>query len=405
MADHLDRRLAAARSALLAQIRQPELDVVRSRAVHLRRRRDGLAAAASALALAVVVGLGTLVSGGAGPGPAPVATAGTDGTRWSGAGLTVYGLDGPVLDLPGTITDVEFLDTEHGFALAADCLAASCALALASTDDGGHTWVRVDLPTTTTTTTVAGVPRLVAVSEGLFLAAPEQTWYRRTGGTGWQAVNTPGPDVASVPAGGRLGLWPDACGGQVVVWSGDSQRARLAGGPDLTVCSVLARPAADGAWWVGGRRDDGPAVAVSRDDGRTWTVTRLADGPGTAVLSALGNRVFATVVTDRGGDPYPQTQTTHTIYRSVDSGPFTPYLTTPATLIGDVVPLLDGRLLVAGPDWQVSDGAAFVPAGGSLPWLRQFARTPGAWVAYDLFRGGWAAVSSDGVTWHKLNLR
>src|SRR4051794_26697968 len=140
MADHLDRRLAAARSALLAQIRQPELDVVRSRAVHLRRRRDGLAAAASALALAVVVGLGTLVSGGAGPGPAPVATAGTDGTRWSGAGLTVYGLDGPVLDLPGTITDVEFLDTEHGFALAADCLGASCALALASTDDGGHTW-------------------------------------------------------------------------------------------------------------------------------------------------------------------------------------------------------------------------------------------------------------------------
>jgi hypothetical protein len=77
------------------------------------------------------------------------------------------------------------------------------------------------------------------------------------------------------------------------------------------------------------------------------------------------------------------------------------------TVVGDVVPLLDGRLVTAGPDWQIT-GAPGTPlerAGGSLPWVYRIARTPGGWVAYNLFKAGWAAVSADGETWQKLNLR
>jgi hypothetical protein len=403
MGDGLDRQLATTRDCLQRQIRQPELARVRARADQLRHRRAGLTGAASVLALVLVIGLAAVFVGGLHRGPEPVATSGPDGSRWSGGGLTVFGLNGPVLDLPGTLADVEFADPDDGYALAVDCPADPCTLALAGTNDAGHTWTREALPTTTAR--AADVPRLMAVDGGLFLAGPDTAWYRPTGGTGWQSVANADPDLEAVPAGGRLGLWPDTCGGDLLAWQSSGRRARLAGAPGLTVCSVAVRPGADGAWWVGGRQDDAPTVAVSRDDGRTWIVIRLPAGPGTAVLSALGNRVFATVVTERGGDPYPETLTVPAVYRSVDSGPFTPYLTTPATLIGDVVPLLDGRLLAAGPDWQLTDGSAFTPVGGSLPWLRRFARTPGAWVAYDLFRGGWAAVSTDGVTWQKLNLR
>ena len=145
---------------------------------------------------------------------------------------------------------------------------------------------------------------------------------------------------------------------------------------------------------------------MSRDDGRTWRVSRLP-GTGTAEVSTLGNRVYASVVTARGGEPYPEDRRLESVYRGVDGGPFESYVDEPTTVVGDLVPLLDDRLLLAGPDWQVSAGRgeAFVRPDGSLPWVYRFDRTPGGWVAYNLFKDGWAAVSTNGTDWRKLTLR
>jgi hypothetical protein len=84
----------------------------------------------------------------------------------------------------------------------------------------------------------------------------------------------------------------------------------------------------------------------------------------------------------------------------------------PATLAGEAVPLLDGRLLVTttAREWYVSDdaGATFAEARGGLPVVGPLRRTWAGYVAYDLFGGepaGWAAFSSDGSTWRKLHIR
>jgi hypothetical protein len=73
-----------------------------------------------------------------------------------------------------------------------------------------------------------------------------------------------------------------------------------------------------------------------------------------------------------------------------------------------MVPLLDGRLLVAGTDqrWYASadDGRTFTRAEGTLPAVGRLARTTAGYVAYDLFGGGWAAYSPDGATWRKLQI-
>jgi hypothetical protein len=409
MPDRLDRALGATRDSLQCEIRTPDLAPVRARARQLRRRRTGLTVAASALALLLVIGLGTALAGGFGAdrGPQPAASNDPSGTLWQGAGVVMHGLDGAVLDLPGTLVDVAFADADHGYALAADCTGSPCPLAVAATVDGGHVWTAWDPPVASAPAT--GLPRLIAVAGGLFLVTADDpasgAWFRKSDVDGWTAAPLAGP--APVTGGGALRLVPDGCGGQLYGWTPDGRYARLPTPPPLTACAVTATPSSDGSWWVGGRSaaDDAPAVAVSHDRGVTWTVTVLPAGPGTAIVSVLGNRVFATVVTDRGGDPYPETKILSAGYRSVDGGPFATYLTEPSTIIGDVVPLLDGRLLAAGPDWQVCDGTTFTRAGGSLPWVRRFARTPGVWVAYDLFRGGWAAVSTNGQDWQKLNVR
>ncbi|HEX5597432.1 MAG TPA: sialidase family protein, partial [Micromonosporaceae bacterium] len=80
----------------------------------------------------------------------------------------------------------------------------------------------------------------------------------------------------------------------------------------------------------------------------------------------------------------------------------------PQSLAGAMVPLLDGRLLVAGGDrrWYISadDGATFTRAEGNLPAVGRLARTSAGYIAYDLFGGGWAAFSSDGSAWRKLQI-
>jgi hypothetical protein len=404
--DTLDDRLKEARSDLLREIRLPELAHVRARAGRIRRRRNRLTAAASALALLLVVGLGTALINGRATAPDPAASQDPTGTVWRGGGLTLLGLNGPVLDQPGDLIDVEFADADHGYALSADCGGGSsiCRFALATSADGGRTWTPWPLPFEQASSS-RPPPSLFAVGDGLVLRTDIESWFASRDDPRWWSVRLDEPAVDTIPPGARLSE-PADCGGPLTVWRANLTEAPLATSPDMIVCSVTR---SGGSWWVAGRTADAtaPAVGVSDDAGATWTVTALPAGDGVAQVSVRGNQVYASVVLPRGGNPYPETQTVTAVYLSVDNGPFTARMTDAGTVVGDVVPLSDGRLVAAGPDWQISTGdrGSWQRAGGSLPWVHRIALTPGGWVAYDLFHQGWAAVSYDGETWQKINVR
>ena len=410
----LDQHLEATRDDLLRQIQIPELAAVKARAASIRRRRRGLAAGGAALACLVVLGTGTVLLGDAVRGPdrgQPVASdSGPAGLYWRGGGLTMLGLNGTVLDQPGDLRDIQFADSRHGYALSAQCdrdATRPCALAVASTTDGGRTWI--DLPLPVAQAPADRLPSIVAVgADGLVLVG-DTVWFGHRGG-GWQqrTVDTRAT-VAAMPNGGRLELVSNDVGyaaPTVAVWSADGSLARLSVQPGMAVHWVASAPAADGAWWVGGTLGGAPAVGVTRDAGRTWKVTPLAGATSDAwaQVSTLGSDAYATVVSPRGGDP--GVLTIHAVYRSPAGGPFTPYASMIGTLVGDIVPLLDGRLVAAGPNWYVNAGrdSALKPAGGSMPWVGRVERTAGGWIAYDLFQAGWAAISRDGETWQKINV-
>jgi hypothetical protein len=149
---------------------------------------------------------------------------------------------------------------------------------------------------------------------------------------------------------------------------------------------------------------------VSRDAGASWAVRPLGAVGGTVEsvrVSTLGPEAYA-VVTGTGGPLLG-------IFRSTDSG--AAFARTWAggagpAIAGDVVPLLDGRLLAVSPGvddpeaghWWISsdDGRTFKQAE-PLPEVGRIDRTVSGYVAHDLFRD-FAAFTRDGATWRKLEV-
>ena len=426
----LDGQLRDARNRLLADIDQPDMSTVRLRAGVLRRRRTATRVGGLAMAVLVAAGVVSLRPWNRAdhPGPEVAATPSpTSGPVWmdSALGLTINGMTQSPVYPPGEITDVEFLDADRGFALVADCQVTQCQqLTVASTADGGLTWA-LYLPPTPLPAGRKAVPELLAFGpDELVLTYPEP-YYSADGGNRWlPARPSPPQPVALIPQGAQLRVRPAAsggcAGGVVEVWVFEyGHRGDLAVQPPIDPCWTNGTPAADGAFWVGGtdRRTGAPALAVTRDRGKTWQVPALAGSAGGAPagswaqVSTLGAYAYAVVV---GPDGH-----LGSIYRSVDQGgrftrtrdggaPMTP----PSTLSGEVVPMLDGRLLVAGTDgrWYISDddGATFqksrIGPRQEMPLVGRLVRTRAGYVALDLFTAGWAAYSSDGATWRKLHL-
>jgi hypothetical protein len=417
----LDKRLVAERDELLGHIHTPELSEIHGRAHRLRRRRR-LAAAGSALTMLVAIGTGVALveTGDGGQRPDVAASTPTSfQSVWQGAGLTLRGLSASLLDVPGDFYDIEFADAERGYALSALCGAGgkACEVSLAETNDGGHTWVPSPLPADVT---LDPLPRLVTLGDGGRVLVGASSWFAQDH-EGWSTPAEPvpaaPPTIEQLSGVDRLWLRPvpgDCEARPVEAWRWGGVLGRLVHQPPMDVCWVAPAPAADGAWWVGGsvvgtlgRR---PAVAVSRDSGRSWTVNPFPSpvAGSWAQVSTVGGDVYASVVSSRGGEPDPQALRLHTVYRSAARRPFTQLRGGSGTVVGDVVPLLDGRLVAAGPRWQVSEvGSADLrsTAGSSLPYVGRLERTPGGWVAYDLFDVGWAAYSRDGQTWSKINIR
>ncbi|MGW4465583.1 WD40/YVTN/BNR-like repeat-containing protein [Micromonospora sp. NPDC004704] len=410
----LDAHLARGRTDLLDRIEQPPLARIRHRAA--RRRRRGRGAAGGALAALAVTG--TLLLQPWTPAadePPPVAQAPPGGPVYTDDGITINGLNGPVTSVPGTITDIEFTDPDHGYLLSECVDVEPCPASVARTEDGGGNWQVTELPGATRGRT--GMD-LLAFPDGRLAVTGDTAYTSVDGGRTWR-VGTPAGTAAvgGFQPGDRLrgqapGGSPDGdCGETVRVWRADPL-ADVGSLPvnGIGVCWVATDATADGGWWIGGTRDGHPVAAVTRDGGATWTETPLdtPDGrPGTVRVGVLGNRVYAVVLGPAGE--------LRGVFQSTDGGGnFTRTSAGvpaggPDRMTGDPVPLLDGRLLLSGADngWYVStdDGRSFGRATGNLPEVGRLARTDAGYVAYDLFVNGWVAYSADGSTWRKLQIR
>lgn len=393
----LETKLARERESLLDAIEQPPLERVGARAATIRHRRRARRAGA-VLAVVAVAGFVGLRPWSTDQKPPPVADPSpSPGVVYTDAGITINGLTGEgFLERAGRITDVEFADPDHGYALI-ECRPGEdpCPPSLARSVDGGITWTPATLPPSPGKTL-----DVVAFPDGRVVIGG---YVSTDGGGTWQATARPAGPATTIAKGQLLRLDETT---NVEVWSSMyGNRGELVKQPDLTVEWVAGAPTATGAWWVGGEQGGKPAVAVTRDGGGTWRVTPLDAAGSTARVSVLGDHVYATVLGSDGAIA--------AIYRSVDSGEhFTPAspgrVNPPPALAGEAVPLLDGRLLVAGTDhrWYLSedDGRTFTQADGTLPVVGWISRTPAGYVAYDLFGGGWAAFSVDGSTWRKLQV-
>jgi photosystem II stability/assembly factor-like uncharacterized protein len=414
----LETRLGAARADLLARIETPELAEIRRRATVHRRRRNTVRGGVAVLGLLLVGSIAAVVRpAGVDRPPPPVGATPTASVRpeWRGSGLTLLGLTADVSDLPGDLYDVQFVDNDHGYALLAQCpKAGACDLAFATTADSGLTWTRRTPPVIAAP--AAALPALAPVGPDtvalLGRGAGQNDWISRDGGVTWAATPTAnGAPAAAVGGDGRLVLHAGAGGcsaHDVDALGTDGSRRRLVEQPPLDVCWIAPTAAADGSWWVGGVVDRHPAAAVSHDGGFSWQPVTFTGPAGSwTKVVPFGSEVYIIVVT---GEPGTGTAAVRALYRSTDQGHTFARYGDPAgmaTLAGDLVPLLDGRLVAAAPGWRISgvDGTDFRDGSPQLPWVGRLQRTDAGWVAYDLFGSGWAAFSPDGATWHKIHVR
>lgn len=227
------------------------------------------------------------------------------------------------------------------------------------------------------------------------------TEFELDGATGWlrttctQAETDCRPRYARTPDGGESWLVEADPGTKL---PNPAPAAR----PALTAGWISPRPTAGGVWWAGGRDSGGlPTLAASSDGGATWQPRELPGArPGDAVTATVrGEQVVA--LTTREGRITGVYAGSDTFTRRSDGANL--------PVDGEPVLLPDDRLLVAsGSRFQLSTdfGATFTAApDGGLPTVGALRATSGGYVALDLFRSGWVAVSTDGVTWHKLAIR
>lgn len=146
-------------------------------------------------------------------------------------------------------------------------------------------------------------------------------------------------------------------------------------------------------------------VAYSTDGGSDWTSHALmghGDLPSSTdmTLTLSGEKVIA-IGTDQGvvQRVWEVTTAGSQIVSTSRQG---------VGVRGEPIALPDGRLLIAGEEsqWLLSNdlGATWYEAGvpTDLPDLGELRATSNGYVALDLFRTGWVAISPDGLTWQKL---
>lgn len=370
---------------------QPPLSAITARARVLRRRRR--AAQVGAVALTLLAAASTAVLSTR-DGPAPQVAAPLGGV-WTGGGITVNGLPGLPRDLPGKILDAEFIDADRGFLLTLEC-AGSCTAWVSASTDGGRTWATTRAPGAFGTPTPGAPPALVVTGSRIALVGAAGR-ASSADGTAWDTADD-APTTAALPGDARLILRD----GRLLALRHDGTTLITPPSqPPLELAWAAPVRAGDASWWTGGTSGGHPAVAVSRDGGATWTQTTFP-GIGTARVSFLGKDVYATLT-----DPVTTPPTLLGVAASADGGDHfaAPRPITGTTIGGDLVPLLDGRLLIVDGDshWLVSTdrGGTWQRVQGLHP-TKRLARTQTGWVAYDMSTI-YTAYSLDGSTWQKLD--
>lgn len=382
---------------------QPPMATITARARVLRRRRRAVRAGALALSM-LAVAVPFLVPGDTTAPQVAASSPAPPGGVWAGGGITINGLPGQPRDLPGTVRDAQFIDADRGFLLTSACT-TSCTVWLNASTDGGRTWSTVPVPGTLRTYRLGEEPSLVVTGSRVTVvgAAPAYTRTSTTDGAAWDTADSP-PVVlqqaagAALPGDARLLLHD---GRLLALLHDGTSLVAPPTQPPLTISWVSPVRAGDGSWWVAGSVDGQPAVAVSRDGGGSWTPTPFP-GAGTARVSFLGRDVYVTLL-----DPATRPATLLGVAGSTDGGASfgQPRALTGTTVGGEVVPLLDGRLLLVDGTghWLLSTdrGVTWQRVSGLHP-TERLARTQTGWVAYGMSTI-YTAYSVDGSTWQKLD--
>ncbi|WP_238008013.1 sialidase family protein [Dactylosporangium sp. AC04546] len=395
MPDPLGTRLRAERDRL--DIDQPPLAVITARAVALRRRhRLVQGGVAAAVAVVVAGGVAAVMAPSGEQAPRPPAASSDPGGVWTDENVTVNGLAHLPTDLPGKIRDVEFVDADRGFLLAADCAGlGSCTNRVYATADGGRTWAMQAVPAQLGSTDAASVPALVVTGSQVALVAGTTVAV----GDPWE-VSSASP--AATPLPGTARLYSTGCGQPLLAVTPSGLIAPPQQPPGISVCWTSPVRAGDGSWWVGGSSGGKAALSVSRDDGRHWE-NHVFDVSGQARVAMLGTNVYAFLV-DPASTPARLLGVASSEDGGVKWGPVHPTAGN-ATIGGDAVPLLDGRLLIVDGvgHWLVSEdrGASWHRLEGLHQTMR-LARTRVGYVAYEM-SNIYTAFSVDGSTWQKLD--
>ena len=408
----LDRELSQARQDLLGDIHIPELSTVTRRAAGIRARRRGMVAAFTVAALALGAGV-AVWPGLTRPEPAPVASptptpSPTVDGGWHSDGMSIWPLSHEVLEIDGSVYDVTFPTAQVGYALVSDCAAPTCGITFATTRDAGDTWTiarRFDAPDNDR-------PRLLAIgSAGVLIESRAATFFWDAARGEWldRSGERPGVDPAPSPTDQLAGPPSngDTCTPSPIrAWTIDGWSAPVASQPAMDVCRVAVARTGNGAWWVSGRAAGRPAVGVTTNGGRSWSVITLPAGsPGAwAQVSIRGPEVYASVVSTEA--PPSGAVRVEAVYRSVDGRAFTAFPGGTGRIVGDLMPLADGRFVAANGRFLLTkERGGMLEATGLTPNAGRIVRTPAAWVALDLFSNGYVATSTDGLNWQKINIR
>lgn len=330
------------------------------------------------------------------------------------------------------VTDIDFADRQHGFALRTYCydVRTPCLIELLVTADGEH-WRSRSLPQRKAEGNRTAIDRLwvlgpneVVVAESFATARPGR-WYSADAGQTWQPVpGTVEGSVEAVPVGGALDVVCQEPSGSalfctrttlVVTMPGSGRLAALGTQPGLNLKTPHGVPfAADGSHWVAGQ-DTGSgrwAVAVSRDSGRSWAVSELPEQPSRPVdrmeISVGPAGVYAAAIGELPGI----TNGLLAIFHSSDGG--RGWRQTwqgfadrePNSSTGAAVATGDRRLIVnteSGPPYvSADDGETFAPSPADLA-VKQVRWTRVGYLA-TVNAQSVAYLSEDGRRWRKLTV-
>jgi hypothetical protein len=401
----LDTGLEELRTDLRAAIRRPDLGQVATRARQQRMRRRTQIGAMVAVVL-VIVAVPLLRST----------------SRHQPA-------DPPEKQTPSYDYQIDFADTEHGYALGSDCDSASfCLFTLLATTNRGKSWAPRTLPKISgkyegSYLRVFGQSQLafeLVLSTGEtieeFLSDDAgRTWRKfEVNDVGAPGRIPSGATLMQVCVGHTVG---GACVSGVGVMVADKGELSPTPAQPSLVDPVQAggAPTAGGRYWAAGKdsRFAGWAIAVSSDAGVTWATTPL-DVPGTPSSTTgdawsvveLGGAMYATVRGAIGSGPSGLLA----VFRSTDHGVSWTRMwnATPtaglAGVTGSPIATTDGRLFV----WSSVTGTFTSSDGGrtftrsSVLLLGPVMWTRGGYLMREPERG--YAISHDGLSWRPFVL-